>query len=106
MTDTPVTDRPPVALVTGGSRGIGAAVAIGLAEAGCDLIINYRSSSEDAEKVAQSVRERGREATTIAADVSDETAVIAMFREYVPVSVDSTSRCSIPVSPPTGTSRR
>lgn len=81
MTDTTVADRPPVALVTGGSRGIGAAVAIALAEAGCDIIINYRTSSEDAEKVAQSVRERGREATTIAADVSDETAVVSMFRE-------------------------
>lgn len=70
-----------VALVTGASRGIGRAIAIALADAGADIAINYVSRAADAAEVEQKVRAFGRRAISIAADVSDSTAVSAMVRE-------------------------
>jgi NAD(P)-dependent dehydrogenase (short-subunit alcohol dehydrogenase family) len=67
------------ALVTGGSRGIGAACALLLAERGFDVAVNYARDSRAAEQVAAGVRERGRRAMTVQADVGDERAVLAMF---------------------------
>ncbi|KAJ5947699.1 hypothetical protein N7466_000714 [Penicillium verhagenii] len=69
-----------VALVTGGSRGIGAAIAIKLAEHGADLAINYVSSATAAEAVAEQVRSLGVTAITVKADVSQEEEVSAMFK--------------------------
>jgi 3-oxoacyl-[acyl-carrier protein] reductase len=59
-----------VALVTGGGRGIGRAIALGLAAAGCDVAINYVSRAADAEAAAADVRQRGRRAVVCQADVS------------------------------------
>nr|WP_294559880.1 SDR family oxidoreductase [uncultured Rhodopila sp.] len=67
-----------IALVTGASRGIGAAIALALAEAGADVAVNYRQRFAEAESVAASVTAIGRRAITIATDVSDSTAVAAM----------------------------
>lgn len=64
-----------VALVTGASRGIGAAVALALAKAGADLAINYRSRQEQAEKVCSDIRALGRRALALRADVSNSAAV-------------------------------
>jgi 3-oxoacyl-[acyl-carrier protein] reductase len=69
-----------VALVTGGSRGIGAAVACLLAEAGADVAVNYRERTVDAEAVTTSIAQTGRRAIAIAADVSRGEAVAAMMR--------------------------
>lgn len=69
------------AFVTGGSRGIGAAIARRLAEAGADVAINYHRESEKAESVAQAVRALGRRALTVAGDVSNPDSVAAMFRQ-------------------------
>ena len=69
-----------VALVTGASRGIGAAIALALAEAGAAVAINYRERAEEAESVAAAVRAIGRRAITVAADVSSGEAVAAMAR--------------------------
>ena len=66
------------ALVTGGSRGIGAAVAGMLARAGADVAIAYRSRAEDAESVAASVRNLGRRALTVAGDLADPAAAEGM----------------------------
>jgi 3-oxoacyl-[acyl-carrier protein] reductase len=67
-----------VALVTGGSRGIGKAVAISLAEAGAAVAVNYREKSVEAEAVAKSIRNKGGKAMAIAADVSKTQEVARM----------------------------
>ena len=59
-----------VALVTGASRGIGAASAIALAEAGCDVAVNYRTRGDQAEAVCEQIRAAGRRAFAVCADVS------------------------------------
>jgi NAD(P)-dependent dehydrogenase (short-subunit alcohol dehydrogenase family) len=66
-------------LVTGASRGIGAACAIGCAKAGWDVAVNYARDSAAAERVAREVRALGRRAIHVQADVADEPAVLAMF---------------------------
>ena len=72
--------RPPgVLLVTGGSRGIGAATAQRAARAGWDVAINYSQDRAAAEAVAAQVRALGRRALVVAADVADEAQVVAMF---------------------------
>lgn len=68
-----------VALVTGASLGIGRACAERLAAAGADVIVNYRSSKDEAETVAAAVRAMGRRALVARADVSDRAAVETMF---------------------------
>ncbi|MEU6056655.1 3-oxoacyl-ACP reductase FabG [Streptomyces sp. NPDC047097] len=79
------------ALVTGASRGIGAATALALAEHGCDVVLNYRSGADRAEQVAERVRALGRQALLAQADVGDEEQVTAMFRrirtEWGPIGV-------------------
>ncbi len=68
-----------VVLVTGGSRGIGAAIALACASDGYDVAINYASHAQAAEDVATQVRAMGRSAITVQADVADEAQVLAMF---------------------------
>ena len=70
---------PQILLVTGASRGIGAATARLAAQRGWDVAINYAQDSAAAEAVAADVRAAGRRAITVAADVADEPAVLAMF---------------------------
>jgi 3-oxoacyl-[acyl-carrier protein] reductase len=67
-----------IALVTGGSRGIGAAIALALAEAGAAVAVNYRERAADAETVVASIKSKGGRAITVAADVSQAAAVTAM----------------------------
>jgi 3-oxoacyl-[acyl-carrier protein] reductase len=66
------------ALVTGASRGIGAAIAIALAEAGAAVAVNYRERADQADAVVAKIRESGGRATGIAADVSQAAAVAKM----------------------------
>ena len=69
----------PVLLITGASRGIGAATAQLAAARGWDLALNYNRDAAAAERVAAAARALGRRAITLAADVADEAAVLAMF---------------------------
>jgi 3-oxoacyl-[acyl-carrier protein] reductase len=60
-----------VALVTGSSRGIGRAIALGLALQGAKVVVNHRASSEQAAEVVAAIQAQGGEAVAMAADVSD-----------------------------------
>ena len=70
-----------VALVTGGSRGIGKAVALALARGGAAVAINYRERDKDANEVAEAIRKSGGDAATFGADVSLGAAVQGMVRD-------------------------
>lgn len=62
------------ALVTGAGRRIGQAIAIGLAQAGCDVAVHYHGSAAGAEQTARAIREAGRRAELLQADLSDAVA--------------------------------
>lgn len=66
-------------LVTGGSRGIGAAIAVGLARAGADVVVNYFRSEAQAREVAAEVESLGRRAMLVQANVADKTEIDRMF---------------------------
>ena len=70
--------RGRTALVTGGSRGIGAAISRALAEAGATVAINYRERADEADRLAEALRKTDVHAITIAADVSQRDAVAKM----------------------------
>src|SRR5438045_5626232 len=66
------------ALITGGSRGIGAAISRALAEAGAGLAINYRERADHAKNLADELRKTGIPAIAVQADVSQTDAVAKM----------------------------
>ena len=69
----------PLLLVTGGSRGIGAAVSLKAAQAGYDLVINYRSDHAAAEAVAEAARHAGARVLLRAGDMAKEDNIAALF---------------------------
>ncbi|MEO5821097.1 MAG: SDR family NAD(P)-dependent oxidoreductase [Vicinamibacteraceae bacterium] len=83
MADTPSTSSTPLAgrraLVTGGSRGIGRAVALALAEAGADVAITFREREAEAVLACTDIAEHGRRAVSIRADVSQRFEVAALL---------------------------
>lgn len=68
-----------IALVTGASRGIGAEAALKLAAPGTHVVVNYRENIGQAMAVADAIRAAGGQASTFAADISDQAAVAAMI---------------------------
>jgi len=75
--------RGQKAIVTGSSSGIGKGIATALGHAGADVLVNYTSRAEEAEKVAEEIRRCGTRAITFKADVSKEDQVQAMFKRAV-----------------------
>ncbi len=71
-----------IALVTGGSRGIGRATAIKLASAGCDVAVLYHTSQDEAEAVCSEIKALGRRALAIQADVSEPESVQEAFAAF------------------------
>jgi NAD(P)-dependent dehydrogenase (short-subunit alcohol dehydrogenase family) len=72
---------PSVALVTGGSRGIGRAISIALGEAGFSVAVNYASNAKAAEEVAAQISAGGTEAIPLKGDVASTSDRLAMVRQ-------------------------
>ncbi len=71
----------PVILITGGSRGIGAATAILAAKRGYDVAFTYQSNATAANEVAEKIRATGRKALMLQADVAVEADVLGVFQQ-------------------------
>ena len=71
------------ALVTGANSGIGRAVALGLAKAGADVVVNYVTDPGAAQDVANEIMQMGRRAIALKADVSKEDEVLSMFAQAI-----------------------
>jgi NAD(P)-dependent dehydrogenase (short-subunit alcohol dehydrogenase family) len=80
----------PTALITGGSRGLGRATALALAEAGVDVIITYRSSEPEARQVVSEIESRGRRGVALPLDTTD-IASFGAFAEAVRDELAGTS---------------
>ena len=76
---TPAALSARTVLITGASRGIGAATALRAAQQGWDVVVNYTRDAAAAQAVAAQVLAAGRRACVLQADVADEAAVMAMF---------------------------
>ncbi len=72
-----------VALVTGGSLGIGRATCVALARAGAQVAVNYHSHRDEADQVVRAIRDSGSQAIKVRADVADQLAVEKMVSEVV-----------------------
>ncbi|MGX6606054.1 SDR family oxidoreductase [Micromonosporaceae bacterium Da 78-11] len=92
-----------VAVVTGGSRGIGRACAIRLGREGAAVVINFSSRFDEADKAVAAVREAGGSAVAVQADVADEVAMAAVFHraesEFGGVDVLVHAAGRMPLSP-------
>ncbi len=71
------------ALVTGGSSGIGAGVAVALAQAGADVVVAYHSSADGANEIVAQIQALGRQARAVKADVSCRDDVQALFEQSI-----------------------
>jgi pteridine reductase len=76
----------PVALVTGGARRVGRAIALALADAGYDIALHFRSSRKEAKNTAALIEDRGRCCALLAADLADESS-------WEPLVVESVAAC-------------
>src|SRR5690606_15209661 len=71
------------ALVTGASRGLGRAIAVGLAREGARVGVHYRGSAQEAEAAVREIEALGGEAVALEADVRDKAQVEAMFQQFL-----------------------
>ena len=70
-----------VAVVTGASKGIGAAIAKQLASEGASVVVNYSSSKEGADRVVAEIKKEGGKAVAVQADVAKKSDVERLFAE-------------------------
>ena len=70
-----------IAVVTGGSRGIGRAIALGLAEAGADVALTYRERHDEAQAVVHEIETLGRRAMALQMDVTDRASIEAAAKD-------------------------
>lgn len=75
----PTTTRTPLAIITGGSRGLGRATAIRLASAGYRVAFTYRSAADEAQATVAQIEAAGGQAVAVQADISTTAGVAAMF---------------------------
>ena len=75
----PLTNK--IALVTGGSRGIGAAICKKLAAQGAQVVVNYASSPDAASQVVEQIQSSGGNAISLKADVTDPSQVVDLFNQ-------------------------
>src|SRR3546814_3987585 len=80
-----------VALVTGGSRGIGRAIALALAQAGADVAVNYRRGKDEADEVVAEIVKMGRKAKAYAASVEsfeeDQVMVADVLKDFGSIGI-------------------
>ncbi|MHC4744949.1 MAG: SDR family NAD(P)-dependent oxidoreductase [Planctomycetota bacterium] len=93
--------KDKVALVTGGSHGLGRAICLLLAGEGAKVVVNYRSSEERANKVVQEIKEKhGTEAVAVFADMSKADDIVAMFEKIdeafgqIDILINNAAYCS------------
>ena len=96
--------KDKVALVTGGSRGIGTAICLALAAEGAKIVVNYNTNGEKAEQVVKNIKEKyGTDAIAVGANVAKESDVVNMFAKIekkfsrVDILVNNAAVC--PVAP-------
>ena len=87
----PDAKKPPIALITGGSRGLGRSMALHLAGRGVDIILTYRAAAAEASDVCEQVRAFGRKAVALKLDVIDSASFDA-FGKSVAAELESTFR--------------
>ena len=78
------------AVVTGGSRGLGAAIALGLGEAGADVVLTYRQKQAEAAAIVQQIEQMGRRALAVPMDVTSRVSVAracVQARAFGPISI-------------------
>lgn len=78
-----VADDAKVCLVTGASRGLGAAIALELGKAGQKVVVNYAGSEDKAKEVVEAVKAAGGDAIAVQADCSDQESIQAMFKTII-----------------------
>ena len=80
-----------VALITGSAKRVGKALALGLARAGCDIVVHYGRSAGEAGQTAAEIRALGRQAWTVSANLNNSSEVNAL----VPFAIEQTGRLDI-----------
>jgi NAD(P)-dependent dehydrogenase (short-subunit alcohol dehydrogenase family) len=83
------TDKTPIALITGGNRGLGRSMALHLAERGVDILFTYRSNAAEAAEVRERIVALGRKAVALPLDVSD-SATFDAFGAAVAAELERT----------------